>query len=332
MGLRAFAKTIPFAKELWNAGRRTANSVAEVWDLPFSRKLRIACERATYSAGMALHLRDPLVPPGWMFRDDPNRVDGSRTLEEFQSIGRGTIQWAIDYQGLRPTHRFLDVGCGIGRMAIPLASYLESGNYRGFDISEWKITHCRRTVGRARPDFDFRHADVFNKYYNPDGRVRACEFRFPWDDESFDFVLLTSVFTHMLPSDMEHYLSEVARVLSVGGKCVISYSLTDSSMGPPYHSVSDVCEVYDPEFPEHGVIYLESFVRELYERQGLRIETLMPSSIRGKPDSNPNSRQDIVIAIKSGRPTDPRAPAVRGMMDASAGPGNREPVGRQTGE
>lgn len=263
-------------------------------------QLRTAYERPLDAARVALRLRDPLVPPKWMFRD-PDRVDGSRTPEEFSAIGRDTVGWMIDYEGLKPMHSFLDVGCGIGRMAIPLAEYLQKGKYHGFDISSWKVAYCRRTVGRKRPDFAFHHADVFNKYYNSRGRTPASEYQFPWGDESFDFVLLTSVFTHMLPADMEHYLSEIARVLRPGGKCVVSYFLSDSKKGPPYHSVSEVCEIADVEFPEHGVIYLEGFVTELYEEHGLQIETLMPGSDRRKPDSNPNSRQDIVIAIKPDR-------------------------------
>jgi ubiquinone/menaquinone biosynthesis C-methylase UbiE len=270
-------------------------------------RLLTSFERTVDGAQLALRLRDPLVPSKWMFRD-PDRVDGSHSPEEFTSIGRGTVRWLIDYEGLRPTHRFLDVGCGIGRMAIPLAGYLQKSKYHGFDIGKWKIRYCRRTVGRKRPDFAFHHADVFNKYYNPKGRMRASEYRYPWDDESFDYVLLTSVFTHMLPADMEHYLREIARVMSPGAKCVISYTLSDTKKGPPWHSVSDVCEIVDTEQPEHGVVYLERFVTELFEKHGLRIEKLMPNSERQKPDSNRNSRQDLVIAIKAARRAGPPMP------------------------
>jgi len=265
--------------------------------LPFAQDLRDAWEWASDSAGLALRLRDPLVPPKWMFRD-PNRIDGSRSPEEFLAIGRGTVGWLVDYEGLRPSHRFLDVGCGIGRMAVPLAAHLQTGRYHGFDIAKWKVAYCRRTVGRKRPDFQFHHADVFNKYYNPRGRVRACEYRFPFDDESFDFVLLVSVFTHMLPADMEHYFAEIARVMSPGARCVISYLLVDSKKGPPWHSFSEVCDIADPEEPEHGVAYLERYVTELYPKYGLRIEKLIPSKDRQKPDSNPRSPQDNIIAIK----------------------------------
>jgi len=45
------------------------------------------------------------------------------------------------------------------------------------------------------------------------GTVAASEFVFPFADASFDFVSLASVFTHMLPVDLEHYAGQIARVL-----------------------------------------------------------------------------------------------------------------------
>src|SRR5262245_36962242 len=102
-----------------------------------------------------------LLPPNSMFAD-PDRVDGSRNKHEFVEIGRATVKALIDYEGLKPSHRFLDVGCGIGRMALPLSDYLENGMYYGFDITEEKIGYCRTTVGRKLPDFVFQHADIFN--------------------------------------------------------------------------------------------------------------------------------------------------------------------------
>jgi len=209
------------------------------------------------------------------------------------------VQRLIDYQGLKPSHRFLDVGCGIGRMALPLSDYLDNGMYYGFDITEEKVGYCRKTVGRKRPDFVFQHADIFNKYYNPNGAFKACEYRFPYEDASFDFVLLVSVFTHLLPDDLEHYIAEIARVSRPGCKCVASYWLTDARRGPPLHPYSDICEIYDPEEPEHGTYYLESYVRELYARCGLKIEKLMVGSERKRSDSSSSHRQDVIFAVKS---------------------------------
>src|SRR5262249_6440676 len=49
------------------------------------------------------------------------------------------------------------------------------------------------------------------------------EFVFPYADASFDFVFLTSVFTHMLPAEVAQYLREVRRVLRPAGRCPAAF-------------------------------------------------------------------------------------------------------------
>ena len=60
--------------------------------------------------------------------------------------------------------------------------------------------------------------------YNPEG-VDPAEFSFPYPDTAFDFVFLTSVFTHMLPPDVRHYLTEIRRVIRPGGSCLMTFFL-----------------------------------------------------------------------------------------------------------
>jgi SAM-dependent methyltransferase len=131
-------------------------------------KLKTVCATAAYKMGIWLPQRRSMLPRDEMFLD-ADRVDGSRSTSEYIAVGDTTVQWLIDYEGLKPSHRFLDVGCGIGRMARPLMNYFEKGKYHGFDISTDKVAYCRRTIRRKRPDFVFHHADVFNKYYNQQG-------------------------------------------------------------------------------------------------------------------------------------------------------------------
>jgi hypothetical protein len=97
---------------------------------------------------------------------------------------------------------------------------------------------------------------------------------------------------------MEHYLAEIARILVPGGICISSFWITDKPLEEPYHRYSDVCYIYNPEEPEHGVYYQEDFIRSCYERCGLTVQTLRYGSWLGRPDGDPGSRQDIIIAKK----------------------------------
>ena len=128
---------------------------------------------------------------------------------------------------LQPSDHVLDVGCGVGRMAIPLVDYLGSGGrYEGFEnVADDGTNWCTENISVRYPNFSFAHADIYNARYNPGGSIQSAEFVFPYEDESFDFAFATSVFTHMLPADVEHYLLEIARVLKPTGRTLTTFFL-----------------------------------------------------------------------------------------------------------
>ena len=127
---------------------------------------------------------------------------------DFEEIGREFKDHLVKLAGLKPNHRVLDIGCGIGRMAVPLTSYLSpQGSYWGIEIVKEGIRWCGSHITPRYPNFRFMHADIYNKFYNPTGPLAASKYRVPFDDKSFDVVFLTSVFTHMLPDDLVHYLT-----------------------------------------------------------------------------------------------------------------------------
>lgn len=98
-------------------------------------------------------------------------------------------------------------------MAAPLAAYLsKEGSYEGLDIVVQAVRWCSENITPRYPNFRFVHADIYNKSYNPEGKITAHQYAFPYGEASFDFVFLTSVFTHMLPADVENYLHQVSRV------------------------------------------------------------------------------------------------------------------------
>jgi SAM-dependent methyltransferase len=136
-----------------------------------------------------------------------------------------------ELSGLRPGDRLLDVGCGVGRTAIPLTSYLSGdGAYEGFDIWPEAIDWCQTEITSRFPHFRFTYVDLFNAAYNPGGRLSPGSFTFPYADEQFDVAAVYSVFTHMLAQDLEHYLSELARVLDKTGRVVATFFLLNEQV------------------------------------------------------------------------------------------------------
>lgn len=125
-----------------------------------------------------------------------------------------------------------DAGCGLGRMAFGLAHYLrDAARYEGFDVSAHLVQMAQGRFA-SRQNFRFQHVDIYNRMYNPRGTIQAESFLFPYPDASFSFVFLTSVFTHMLPADVQNYLREIRRVMTQDGRCFATFftSITRRSL------------------------------------------------------------------------------------------------------
>ncbi|SRR6266404_1785577 len=73
-------------------------------------------------------------------------------LEDFNKVGEAFLR---DFQircRLRPNERVLDVGCGVGRIAIPLTEFLNSdARYEGFAFNS-KVGSLARYAERKLSD------------------------------------------------------------------------------------------------------------------------------------------------------------------------------------
>jgi ubiquinone/menaquinone biosynthesis C-methylase UbiE len=111
-------------------------------------------------------------------------------------------------------------------MAIPLTTYLDDQTeYHGLDIVEPMVAWCVENITARFPNFKFHHVSLKNSLYSSKAELSAATYKFPFPDEYFDFVFLTSVFTHLKPSDTKNYLKEVQRVLKINGRVLMSFYL-----------------------------------------------------------------------------------------------------------
>jgi SAM-dependent methyltransferase len=235
---------------------------------------------------------------------------------DFKEGAQEGIDRLIHIGVITPESRVLDVGCGIGRLAIPLTTYLKGGSYDGLDIVPSGIDWCNEHIAQKYQNFHFTLADVFNKEYNPRGHIAASDYTFPFPDDSFDLVLLISVFTHMLPEGTHRYIAEISRVLRSGGRCWASFyilnadsiEMMEAGKGSlrfkhdhgTYWTVND-------KVPELSTGYEEGYITELFERYGLSLaDGVHLGGWCGRPglwghEAGNLGDQDIVLATKVGR-------------------------------
>jgi len=103
-------------------------------------------------------------------------------------------------------HHVLDLGCGPGALAVPLA---EQGRaVVAFDLAPAMVAEARRLVGPDNPRCAFVVGDAT---------------ALPFDDASFDAVVTTGVLEYV--ANLELALSEIVRVLRPGGYLVATASL-----------------------------------------------------------------------------------------------------------
>lgn len=241
-------------------------------------------------------IRGQLHLPPWWLRD----VGGA----DFEAVGQEFVALFKELADLQPDEQVLDVGCGSGRIALPLTDYLNSeGSYVGMDIVKDSILWCQHHISARYPNFQFLHADLYNKRYNPEARQRDEAYQFPFEPNSFDFVFLTSVFTHMLPQGVENYLHQLARVLRPAGRGLVTFFLLNETQQTlaaqglneiDFKYGSGTYRMRSDAVPESAIAYEESFLRQLLHACGLEIiPPIHYGTWSGRTDGL--SYQDIVL-------------------------------------
>lgn len=244
--------------------------------------------------------RNPMIPPNHIVNINAG---------DSEAIGQEFLKYFIELGDLEREADVLDVGSGFGRMAVPLTNYLTpKSRYEGLEIIANGVDWCTKNITKRYKNFTFQKLDVKNGRYNPSGEVLAVDYKFPFEDDVFDFVILTSVFTHMLPADLENYLTEITRVLKTGGKCFITYFiLNDKSISminenkshfSLKHKYGD-CRIESLEDPEYVIAYPENKIIDIYKKRNIEVLNTYYGNWSGREQFT--SFQDILVGKKIGK-------------------------------
>jgi len=160
---------------------------------PLEQNLPPSYERVCESHARASHDDEFAIGPG-----------------NFAVIGRTELDLLVE-EGLQPAHTLVDLGCGIGRLAIHAIPYLDGGQYIGIDISDTFLAEVRRRLA------DLTAASRCRVEW-----VKQSTDQFALSDRSVDMFCAFSVFTHLEHEDSFRYLKSALRITKPGGKFVFS--------------------------------------------------------------------------------------------------------------
>ncbi len=225
----------------------------------------------------------------------------------FRELGQHNVLLCQTLGRLKPSDHVLDLGCGIGRTALAMASFLSAeGSYEGLDVIQFAIKWCRSNIAARHSNFHFTHADVFNKTYNPGGSSPASQYVFPFASETFSFIVANSLFTHLLPETANHYINEAYRVLKPGGRCLSTWFLLDGITEPfvsagksifPFKHRFEHHAQCTLDLPEQAVAFSRQYVEETFLKAGFTLETVQHGGWSGAP-AELDSGQDVIVARK----------------------------------
>lgn len=191
---------------------------------------------------------------------------------------------------------YVDFGCGCGRSARRLIQQdPRPRRYVGIDLHRGMVQWCQENLAPHAPGFEFVHHDVYSPCLNPDP-LRPWIAPLPVADGSCTLMEATSVFTHLVEGQAEHYLDEVARILAPGGRLIATWFLFEKD-GFPYMQDGQNALYINDRDPTNAVAYDRDWLLAALAARDLAIAAALPPTVRGF-----HWRMDIVRAAAGVQP------------------------------
>ena len=249
----------------------------------------------------------PVVDQVRLPREDQLKLSGPfASRETFLETGFASLGELLHMTDLHTGSRVLDYGCGLGRLALPFAAFLDGGSYVGIDANRESYDHCVD----AFADFEshrFEFVNLQSEMYNPDGHEHG-ELNDSAFDSEFDLAFLYSVFTHVLPADIDGLLSYLFAALKPGGEVFTTFFLLNEwSLAQIDAGVSKrafpfaygEARINNQNVPEGAVAYDETDVLRRFDQAGFGDVFVSHGRWSGPRERGFHPHhQDIIIARK----------------------------------
>jgi SAM-dependent methyltransferase len=172
------------------------------------------------------------------------------------------LQWLASHL-CAPDGDVMEIGCGCGRLALPLEGGWFNGTYLGVDVDAEMIEYCRHRF--SPPRFSFVLSSQTSELYRSSGGERAQSWA---PAQSRDFVFSLSLLSHLLEPQLREVVAQTSRILRKGGWAYMSFFALEyvrpNDRWTFEHPVGNA-RVESVKHPEAAVAYKEDFLRSIFQ-------------------------------------------------------------------